>query len=178
MSMGMVLESVRDWLRERNSWPQTECGVQLRAVPPNIAGQKYIAIDDDGVDAGPDKNRELSESFGFEVAIWRRPSHLAPDMTGMVMLTEDRYKPEISTLNDLERRVIKHLHQNWDYLAFLNDKFGLADAGRGDNFILPPVYRGRSKIDFAMIDQDTAFIGRRMKFRGLKRVQKHSIDLG
>lgn len=178
MSMGMVLEGVRDWLRTQNNWDVKTCGVQMGNVPPNTAGPKYISLDDDGVDTGPDNTHALTEIFGLEIAIWRRPGHLTKDYRDQAYLPEDRYLPEISNLHDLERRVVFFLHQRWDLVAWLNTKYGLPDSGKGDNFTGQLVYRGRSKLDSVATDKGELYIGRRLRFRGLRRVQKITNDLG
>jgi hypothetical protein len=181
MSMGMALEGVRDWLRDRNGWTNMECGVMFRCIPPNRAGQKFIAIDDGGVETGPDNTHALTEIYTLEVGIWRRPGHLPKDMLGQSMLPEDLYLPEISTLNDMERRVIFWLHNRWELLTYINGKYGLPDEGRGDNFIEKLSYRGRTKVETAQPDEGQpglVFIGRKLRFRGLKRIQKITDSLG
>lgn len=181
MSMGMALEGVRDWLRSKNDWSNIECGVHYQTVPPNRAGQKFIGIDDGGVETGPANTHALTEIYMIDIGIWRRPGHLPKDMLGNVMLPEDLYLPEISTLNDLERRVVFWLHQRWDLLNYINGKYGLPDEGRGDNFTGQLVYSGRSKVETASPDQQQpgiVFLGRKLRFRGLRRVQKITDSLG
>lgn len=178
MSMGMVLEGVRDWLRDKNDWKVIECGVMMDTVPPNRAGQKYVAIDDDGIDTGPENTHGLTEFYNLSIGIWRRPGHLPKDQQWNMVIPEDTYLPEISNLNDLERRVVFWLHNRWDLAGWLNTKYSLPDAGKGDKFTGQLVYRGRSKIESAIGDEGNRFIGRRLRFRGLRRVQKITSDLG
>jgi hypothetical protein len=178
MSMGMVLEGVRDWLRTKNEWDHMTCGVMAGSIPPNRAGQKYVALDDDGVDTGPDNTHGLTEIFGLEVGIWRRPGHLPKDQQWNMVIPEDVYLPEVDNLNKLERNVIFLLHQRWDLAAWLNQKYGLPSSATGDAFTGQLVYRGRSKIEAASGDGTNRFIGRRLRFRGLRRVQKITNDLG
>lgn len=181
MSMGMALEGVRDWLRDKNGWTNQECGVMFRCVPPNRAGQKFIAIDDGGVETGPANTYGLTEIYNIEIGIWRRPGHLPKDMLGQAMLPEDLYLPEISTLNDLERRVIFWLHFKKELPPYLNAKYGLPDEGRGDIFQEMLTYRGRTKVETAQPDEGQpglVFIGRKLRFRGLKRIQKITDSLG
>lgn len=178
MSMGMVLEGVRDWLRDQNSWKAIECGVMMNTVPPNRAGQKYVGIDDDGIDTGPENTHALTEYFSLSIGIWRRPGHLPKDQQWNMVVPEDVYLPEISNLHDLERRVIFYLHNRWDLVGYLNKKYELPDAGRGGTFTGQLVYRGRGKIESAAGDEANRFIGRRLRFRGLRRVQKITNDLG
>lgn len=182
MSMGMVLEGVRDWLRDRNEWSITECGVTDDGYPPARAGNFYIAVDEDGVDVGPERTNALTEIYKIEVTVWRRPGHLPKDFLGNIVLPEDRYLPEIKTLHDLERRVIYHLH-GWRASTntlrnFLNTKFNLPDVGRGDAFITELMSTGRGRKEKHQVDDGMPFIGRRLRFRGLMRVQKISNDLG
>ena len=148
------------------------------SIPPGRAGQKYVALDDDGVDTGPDNTHALTEIFGLEIGVWRRPGHLPKDREWNMVIPEDVYLPEIDNLHKLERAVIFYLHQRWDLVAYLNQKYGMPNSGSGDSFTGQLVYRGRSKIEAAIGDEKNRYIGRRLRFRGLRRVQKITNDLG
>lgn len=182
MSMGMVLEGVCDWLRARNGWGVKECGIADGTFPFAATGQFFVGIDEDGESGGNAETNALTEVFSIEIGVWRRPGHLPKDMHGQMLVPQDRYLPEIKTLHDLERRVKVFLHHRWELVQALNTKYGLPDSGRGDNFITSLVWQSTSRKDAYVAGTSAqnaiAFVGRRLKFRGLKRVQKISTDLG
>lgn len=178
MSIGMVLEATRDWLREKNGWSPAQCGVSDEGYPFEKSGQIYIGIDEDGISAGPPETYALTETFQIEVAVWRRPGHLPKDMYDQLVVPEDRYLPEVSTLHDLERRVLFWLHHRWPFLTYINAKYGLPDSGRGDKFTEALTYSGSSRKEVYTVREGVAYMGRRLRFRGLKRTQKITNDLG
>jgi hypothetical protein len=178
MSIGMVLEATRDWLRARNSWKFDQCGVCDEGYPFEKSGQLFVGIDEDGVTAGPANTYGLTETFQLSIAVWRRPGHLPKDMYDQMVIPEDRYLPELSTLHQLERRVMFWLHHRWEFLNYINEKYKLPDAGRGDKFTEALTFAGSSKKEVYVVREGVAYMGRRLRFRGLKRIQKITSDLG
>lgn len=173
MSMAMALEGTRDYLRNANSWDHTLCGIQFEARPPNRAGQFYVALDDGGVSTGPDNTDALTEIYTIEVAVWRRPGHLPRDREGELQKVDDIYLSNIQTLHSLEREIIARLHNNYSLMTAVNAQFSLPTGSMADKFLQPWVYRGRSKVEGMTDDNgNRTFIGRRLQFRGMKRIQK------
>jgi hypothetical protein len=68
------------------------------------------------------------------------------------------------------------LHKNYGFLTFVNTLFGLPDDDLGAAFMDPLNFRGFSRFEsIAIPGQSTdpdVFYGRRLRFRGLKRIQK------
>ena len=176
MSMGMVLEATRDYLRTQNSWNKHQCQIQQDAVPtevPNVAPQFYIALDGAPVSTGNPNNEHLSELFNIKIGIWWRVGAYAPDQRGAMELPTDIYRAGILTLTQLERKVLKFTHHEWALLTFINTKFGLPDVDLGDAFQSPLSYLGRGPDEAVVLPNQAsaAFIGRRLNFSGFLRVQ-------
>ncbi len=185
MSMALALEFAQEYLRGKNNWQPNECGVQYDALPPNEAGQFYVAIDDSGVETGPDTTSSLREILTITIGIWRRPEHLSlKDRKGLLKLPVDKYLLGAYTIHDLERAVIlprlNGLHQNWKFVNELNTKYELPHPEYGDKFFLPFVYRGRGRMETVGNDTETgavvAWYGYRLRFRGLAREQSMSAN--
>jgi hypothetical protein len=186
MSMGMALYGLEAYLRQQYKWQPIQCGVQHRCLPPPRAGQFFVGIDDAGVEGGPAETNALTEVCNIEIGVWRRPGHLSQsDMIGKMKLPTDPYIAGVLTATKLERMVTiptedqssLGLHQNYGAMNFINSLFGLPDAGLGDKFCEPLVFRGFSRFESVVIGEGKgaeAYYGRRLRFRGLKRIQKYS----
>lgn len=191
MSMGMGLHGIQDWLRQEYGWKANQCGVQYRCLPPATAGDYYVAIDDAGVETGPEETDALTEILSPEIGIWRRPSGKPADRLGLLKLPEDIYLNSIYSNTNLERMVIcptredtskGGLHMNWGFVTFLNSKFELPSADLGAGFLSPLIFRGFSRFETVGIpgksNDPDVFYGRRLRFRGLKRIQKVRATIG
>ena len=175
MSMGLALEGARDFLRQETGWSANQCGIQHQGIPPATAGDFYVAVDDNGVETGREVNNELREIVGLEISIWRRERDMPQDMSGLSFLDQHRYKVAATTLENMERLVIKTLHHNWSFRVFINDRFALPSDAVGDVFLGSLTYRGRGRNETVGLPESndaTMFIGRRLRFRGLHRTQK------
>ena len=183
--MALALEHTAEWFRGVYAWKPNECGVQYDAMPPNEAGQFYVAIDDGGVEAGRDETAALQETLTLVIGIWRRPEHLSQkDRRANLKLPIDKYLLGAYTLHDLERMVLifrasgepklNGLHQNFEFMNALNNRYNLPHAELGSKFNLPLFYRGRGRMETVGLDDQgtvNAFYGYRLRFRGLTRVQ-------
>lgn len=188
MSLGMVLHGVRDYLRQQYSWDYTKCGVQKNNVPPANAGAFYIAIDDAGDESGPEDTDALTETVNLEIGVWKRTGGRTDDRLGTLKLPDDIYLASIYTNTDLERMVkipdgaSGHggLHNNWRLVAFINTLFGLPSDTLGAGFTGQLTYRGSGRFEAITLPDNTAisFYGRRLRFRGLRRVQKSRATIG
>lgn len=191
MSLGMGLHGVRDWLRSQYGWKENQCGVQYQCLPPASADNFYIAIDDAGVETGPEETDALTEVLNIEIGAWRRPGGKPADRLGMLKLPQDLYLAAVHTNTDLERAVITPtgasrdkggLHKNYGAMNFINTLFRLPDADLGAGFMEPLHFRGCGRFESITVpgkssDPDV-FYGRRLRFRGLKRIQKVRATIG
>lgn len=186
MSMGITLFGLESYLRQQYDWKPIQCGVQNRCLPPPRAGAFFVGIDDAGVESGPEETNALTEICNIEIGVWRRPGHLSQaDMIGKMKLPDDPYLQGIMTLTKLERMVLVTdesqqtggLHQNYGAMNFVNQLFGLPNIDLGAGFNTPLVFRGFSRFESIALpnskDADVYF-GRRLRFRGFKRIQKYS----
>lgn len=184
MSMGMALFGLERYLRTQYRWGPTQCGVQHRCLPPPRAGQFFIGIDDAGVEGGPEETNALTEICNIEIGVWRRPGHLnQADMIGKMKLPDDPYIAGILTATKLERMVLVPvvgqqsggLHQNYGAMNFVNELFNLPSSELGAGFNTPLLFRGFSRFESVAIENGgnaaQAYYGRRLRFRGLKRIQ-------
>ena len=77
-------------------------------------------------------------------------------------------------MEDIERDVLNAIHQRFEFVTFLNDRFGLP-GDLGDIYQTPLAYRGRQKTrDFTppeVTDASSVFKGRELRFQGLRRIQ-------
>lgn len=189
MSMAFSLQYGAEWLRTKYGWTAQQCGVQFDCLPPNDAAQFYVALDDGGVEAGPDNVEALTEILNWNIGIWRKPEHLQlKDKRGNLQLPHDKYLVGAYTLHDLERKVLVSnptnklfgFHKNWDFMKGLNERFGLPHQVDGDAYYTAMVYKGRGKMEMMGVDRGLlpdgsvdaqCWFGYKMRFRGLPRTQ-------
>lgn len=176
MAMSMVLEGVRDFLRQENGWKAGQCEIQQGATPTNTSRGMYVALDDAGVDTAAADQHYLKEIYSIEIAIWTETGSLPADLSGQAQLKADKYTPGRATLHKLERRIIAQLHQKQEPRNQINAEFGLPGSD-GCIFLMPLVYGGRPKNEtFGAIQQGAQnvaqWLGRRLRFRGFDRTQK------
>ncbi len=173
MSMGIILQVVRDHLQTEMSLDAGECGIQPGGLPPDGAGELYVAVDELGIRSA--SRNQLHEIYEIEVAIWRRSSNYPTDRQGDVVLRDDPQLAGILTLDDLERDVISKLHANHtDIMAVANSAIGAGSPGGGDVFQQPLYFAGRGRSESLRpggSKSPVAWIGRRLKFTGMTRVQ-------
>lgn len=173
MSMAMVLEATRDFLRSERSWTQKQCQIMPAGLPPATAGMFFITLDDGGVETAGSDNFYLREVFTIEVGVWRRAEWLAADLRGAEQLKTHPYLAGIQNLHTLERNVIETLHNNWTLRTQINTDFSLPSEDDGDDFTGVLAYTGRGRIEPAVLPEQNApaFSGWRMRFKGLSRTQ-------
>lgn len=181
MSMGLLLQTIIDWLptQDNEFREKINFGVEFRGNPPPTAGAWYIAFDDGGVvQRGRPEDHWINEEYSIIVGLWRRQSEIPLDKLGNAYLESDQYRPQVKTLDAMERQTIGLFHQNWEFLEALNAELATrAAAVRGDNFNRVFIYQGRTGNDTVTLpgehanrSQDT-FIGRRLRFKGIERCQ-------
>jgi hypothetical protein len=175
--MGIILNQVRSHLREALTLSADQCDIQPSGSPPEAAGEWYLAIDELGV--ASHSRDHLAEEFSIEVAIWRRLGQFPADRRGEAMLPESVYLAAMHTLDSLERRVILALHGNFaEVVAGANTEAGAGMSDGGDVYQLALYYQGRDRAETLPNQrsrQQPQWIGRRLKFRGMNRVQALSI---
>ena len=177
MSMGVILSQVRGHLRDALSLSADQCDVQPGGSPTEAAGEWYLAIDERGVES--DARSHLSEEFEIEISIWRRLGQFPADRLGETQLHESEYLSAMHTLDTLERQVILKLHGNFESVtSAANTELGAGLPGGGDVFQLALYYEGRGRTETLPRSgsrQQPTWIGRRLRFRGMTRVQALSI---
>lgn len=181
MSISLVLQGVRDYLRAEYQWRPEECGVTPNAEPIPTAGQFFVGIEQSGVETGLESTDSLKETFTVEIGIWRRAGSRPPDRFGTLHLPSDLYLANAHTLHELQRKVVVSingqggLHKNYRFLTFLNSLFGLPNLDDGPDFTTPLQWLGGQMrpegIQAGQNDNGPAFIGYRLRFRGLLREQ-------
>ena len=174
MSMAVVLQRVRDHLRSALALSADQCGVRVGGHPPASSGELYVAVDELGVECTA--RDHLREVYVVEVALWRRVGQWPDDRAGDALLRDDAYLAGALTLDRLERSVIAALHGNYtDIPAAANAAIGAGSPGGGDVFQLALYYAGRTRTeawqDRRQSGSPTAWLGRRLKFAGMNRVQ-------
>lgn len=194
MSMAFSLQYGAEWLRTKNGWTVQQCGVQFDALPPNDAAPFFIALDDGGVEGGPDNTEALTEVLNWTIGIWRKPEHLQlKDKRGDLQLPRDKYLVGSYTLHDLERKVMVAnptnnlfgFHKNWAFMKGLNERFALPHVVDGDAYFTPLSFRGRGRMEMIGIDKGMlpngevdaqCWFGYRLRFRGLQRTQATNVN--
>lgn len=174
MSMAMLLEGTRDYLREQMPLKPEQCDVQHDSIPPWPSGQFYVTLEDTGVAAGPDDSYYFKEIYSIDIGVWRRPGELPKDRWGPFQFREDPYLPSVQTLDKIERRILALLTHKFAAMVDLNNRFGLPSEDLGENFSKPLRYRGRSGMQskFPPEAGDVFFIGRVLTLTGSTRLQK------
>ncbi len=172
-AMSMVLEGTRDYLIDQNSWNINQCDIQFRGVPPAVAGDFFISLDDGGTEAPDEISELLKEIQIIEVAVWRRLGGVPRNKQGVLFLNTDLYRATVETLSSLERKVMAKVHGQWALRLAINAQFSLPDATLGGEFTSRFAFTGRSRPEAVVIPdaEDDVYLGRRLRFRGMMRRQ-------
>lgn len=151
-------------------------GVEFGAHPPPTASDWYIAMDFGGESqtAGPQQHF-LREEYSLIFGIWRRQTEIPRDRLGRLNLRTDLYRPQATTIQAMSRALIKNLHQQFWLVTEINLKLA-ANEVYGNKVLSPLVYLGSGAneeytVDSMRTNDVETMIGRRMKFRGLRRIQ-------
>lgn len=151
-------------------------GVEFQAYPPPTAGDWYIAMDFAGESqtAGP-QQYFLREEYSFLFGIWRRQTEVPRDRLGRMNLRSDLYRPQATTIQAMSRALIKNLHQQFWLTTEVSLKIQNNDIN-GNVPESPLIYLGSNAneqytVDSMRTGDVETFIGRRLKFRGLLRIQ-------
>jgi hypothetical protein len=182
--MAMALEGTRDFLLGHNAAPWHAmaaddrikfCGIQDGGVPPPMSPAFYVALDDAGVDSGPENNDYLKEILKITVSVWREAGRMPKDYRGKMFTKDDLYLAQIYTISDLERLVLGALHRSFPCRVAINAQFRLPALQRGEaSFDGCWIYRGRTRAEVAVDGEGQsarAIVGMRLQFRGLHRNQ-------
>lgn len=174
MSMGMILLTVRDHLRDALSLPAAACEIQPGATPTPAAGEILVAIDEYRVESR--SAAHLAEHYEIEVGIWRRVGQFPADRRGELLLPEAAYTHALQSLDVLERKVVTALHGNYEAVTQqMNTFYGLGAGEQGDIVQGAPLYRGRGRAEhwppITQAHPKPNWLGRRLRFAGLRRVQ-------
>lgn len=163
MSMAAVLKAARDKLRTdlpipNGQPPKLYVGIQPNNGLPPSRGQWYVAIDEAGVSST--EKVSLKEEFTIEVRIVKEAGKYAADRM------EQMYLDHSPGLDELERQVIKSLHNNHELRRMMNENAGAPGVNDGDIFQSPIWYRGRGRSTYGDLSLE-----RTLSFGGGLRVQ-------
>lgn len=173
MTMAFVVEGVRDYLRDNAPWTKYQCSIQHGAMPPSVATEIHIAIDAGPITTAPENSYYLGETSEIIIGVWKRWKDVPRDRTGTMLVETDIYRAAVATLHSEERTAVKLLHKSFAAMGAINTQFSLPDASKGDAFQSPLHYMGNSGNEtMVVVDaQEAAFLGRKLRFRGLLRIQ-------
>lgn len=179
MSISLVLQGVRDYLRAEYQWRQNECAVTTNAEPIPTAGDFFIGVEQVGVETGQEATDSLKEAFTVEVGVWRRAGSRPPDRFGELRMPSDLYLANMHTLHELQRKVVVSsagaggLHKNYRFRTFVNSLFGLPNLDDGPEFTTPLYWLGGAlrPEGVEVGEGGPAFFGYRLRFRGMLREQ-------
>jgi hypothetical protein len=175
MSFAMAREGVQDFLRDELSWDKTQCGVVFDALPHPKSKQWYVAIDVNAMEPGPSNSAYLKEEQTVDIGIWRRVSERPIDYLYNLLFRTDKYQATIKTIEQLEREVMTVLHFKPDVRNFINTQFSLPSDALGDVFTSPLTYLGKEDDRIVTPPESSIqFIGHRLRFKGLMRLQRIS----
>lgn len=181
MSMAMLLEGVRDYLRTNNDPPfgfdpasgKDHCGIQIDGMPPPTARSHYLALDESTVTGTNDSNYYHGETYEISAYVCRNILDKPRDRQNIELLKDDIYLASMQTLEKMEREVIVALHQNYALTTAINTQFSLPDATLGDVFLEVLRYRGRGRTTAVTVpDSQAVFHRRELRFGGIKRNQR------
>jgi hypothetical protein len=161
--MAALLKAARDKLREDmpippGQSPKLFVGIQPGWALPKPRGQWFVALDEANVTST--EKVSLKEEYAIEVKIVKEVGRYAPDQTGQMYLDHS------PGLDELERQVIRSLHNNHTLRQMANENAGAPSAGDGDIFQSPLWYRGRGRTSFGDLSLE-----RTLSFSGARRVQ-------
>lgn len=177
----MLLQAVRDHLRETLNLNESECEMTFDGQPFPIAGEQFIAVWPGDWAGNQSEDADLTEVYGAMVTVTRRLGY-SP---------EDRWGPEVwakanKGVEAVCRRVIVNLHGEQNNAAILNRANSLlpapADGGTYWGFSEKLVFRGGGRPEkkgaswFSARDKRTGRqanvgIAQTLAFFGAKRVQ-------
>lgn len=169
MSMEVLLEATRDYLRTTASLSNERCDIQPGGRPPARMGETYVSIDE-----GPIQSTEkssLREIYTVRVWITKRTGKYPADRRSNV------YLDNIAGLGKLERLVIRTIHGAQALRVAANTLGGFPHANAGDIFQQPLWYTGRGPSSYVGAEwiggegENDTFLVRQLTFQGALRVQ-------
>ena len=132
MSLGRLLLSVRDTLREKLTLNSLECEVMPGPEPSPSCGQKFISVYGTNWSSSSGSeyaDRAVLESYDIACAVTFRSNYVPYDRLG-----EALYVNRLIGMEDYCRQIIDIIHINQD----INDKTDiLIDEDYGDNAVAP-----------------------------------------
>lgn len=142
MSIAALLIAARDQLRATLPVPQSNpaqlyVGIQPADAMPQYRGEWYVALDEASIQS--DEKINLREQYGIAVKISKRIGRYAADRYDQV------YTDHSPGLDQLERAVIRALHNSHKVRQLANAAAAAPGVAMGDIFQTPIWYRGRSR---------------------------------
>ena len=185
--IGLFLEQIAEHLHSENTWTVRQCKVQFEAVPPARAPEWFVGIDDGGMaQTAPEDSNYVREVARIQIGIWRRQGEVPRDDSGIPLKHTDPYRSDRQTLETIERKVIRALiglPQRNDLVEAINAVIQADQDEYGECVGKPLRYLGRGKNETYIprghqANEDIpTFIGRRLNFVGLDRIQELSTNL-
>lgn len=173
MSMALVLEGAKDFLRGEYGWEINRVTIEFESRPAPTAQQWHVALDDGGVSAGDGRTYMLQEEVSIVVGVWRQFGATPNDRLGNLVKRTNPYLAQMPSVDKLERQVIAAYHGSFDLVGDLNTRWSLPDDELGSAFESTLVYDGRGGLEKFSHGEvsDLTWLGRRLRFRGLRRQQ-------
>ena len=161
--MAALLKAAQDKLRQDMPIPQGQPGKLFVGIQPGLGrpqarGQWYVALDEASV-ASTEKV-SLKEEYTIDVKITKDAGRYAADQLGQMYLDHS------PGLDELERQVIKSIHNNHELRRMANENAGAPGVNDGDIFQTPLWYRGRGRTTYGDLSLE-----RTLTFSGARRVQ-------
>lgn len=177
MSMGQALVTVRNHLRTNLTLDNAQCGIMIQVGggldPPTMAGELYVGVGDGGAQNQAGDNYHILERYFITVSVFRRGGQYPLDQKPQML---QRETTSIKSLEELERLVIKHIHNNWTLVNTYNTDLGAPHATLGDKAILPLFFQGRGPTHIYAQENETAsianaYLRKDLRFGGFDRKQ-------
>lgn len=180
----LINEQAVVFARSKLSLDARFCDLQWDGLPPADGPEYYIAINDGGCfTTNPPEAEYINEEYRLQIAVWMRAAVMPNDRLGSLLAWTNRYQGnDRYTLGQVSRLVIKVFafgDSRWEFRDQLNDIINADTATFGDCIRTPLRYIGTSAperytpiwFDASQKKDGPIFIGRRIVFAGLSRLQ-------
>ena len=181
--IGLFLDKIREQLSHQNAWELQFCNVQFETFPPYTSPEWYVGIDDNGISqTAPEDSNYMREVAQIQIGVWRRQGVTPRDQSGNQLLYYDPYRPDRVTLDQMENKVksaLVGLPQRNELVDAINEIIENNPDEFGYCVTKPLRYMGRSKSEVYVPpahvggDDIPTYLGRRLNFTGLDRIQEY-----
>jgi hypothetical protein len=174
VSMALVLQGVKDYVRGQYGWTNKQVTIRYDGQPPATAADFHIAFDDGGSTVEGPRTYMLQEQLSIVAGVWRRMASTPDDRYAELIKRTNIYTAQVASLDKLVRQVVTAIHHNFTLTSDLNTIWGLPNDEHGSIFESTLTYDGHNGLEkFSHIEAaDLIWVGRRLRFTGLRRQQK------